>query len=58
MMVDLIFYFQSVLIQGKNTSLPVYSLKENLQIFLGVNDYDTASIREIPELQHSAMSVK
>ena len=58
MMFDLIFYLQSVLIKGKNTSLPVYSLKENVQIFLGVNDYDTASIKGIPELQHHAISVK
>ena len=53
-----IIVLQAEIIHGKKTSVVDYSVKDLVQVYLGVNDMDRNNIHEFPELKHEAIKVK
>ena len=49
---------QKILIKGKITNFPKYSVEEKIKVFIGVNDYDMTEARKYPKLQYRAKKVK
>ena len=46
------------MIDGKYTSLPVYSPEEKVKIYIGVNNYDIETVQQMPNMEYKAIDIK